>query len=80
MSDVAEKAVEEALAAYLKGTGMESIDPAKFGSAMFHMGLEAGVAQVVTELRGFLPEWNYPDYAIAAICLELKERLRIDHE
>lgn len=29
---------------------------------------------VINDLRRFLPEWNYPDYVVAAICLELRSR------
>lgn len=40
------------------------------------------------ELREFLPEWGYPPHVVAAICLELKERLsgggdqseQVDHQ
>lgn len=34
-----------------------------------------GVERVLSELRKFLPEWDYPAYAVSAICLEIKERM-----
>jgi hypothetical protein len=30
--------------------------------------------QVVSELRVFLPEWDYPPHVVSALCLELKAR------
>lgn len=40
----------------------------------------AHLAEVVTEfvldeLKAFLPEWNYPDYVVGAIRLEMRARL-----
>lgn len=70
-----EDVIQDVLSKYLIATGMESIDPAKMGSQMLVTGFNVGVEQVMTELRQFLPEWNYPSHVIGAICLEIKARL-----
>lgn len=44
-----ESTIEEALSSYLTGTGMESIDPAKFGAAMFMAGFNTGKVTALTE-------------------------------
>ena len=46
-------------------------------SAETDAGRQAGIREVIDALKTFLPEWNYPDYVVAAICLEIKRRLHL---